>query len=128
MHRHHLDPVHLHHAAEKLGDIVAGEEMSDEDASAVIVSWVEKTTGVDRSGLQARLHWTMRDRAIATQRQRENVTTAIRWAVRPLFASMAPSAEIEEAAGRANGDFLEWAEVAIILREEMTRAFRSRRG
>jgi hypothetical protein len=128
MNRHRLDPVHLHHAAEKLGDIVAGEEMSDEDASAVIVSWVDKTTGVDRSGLQARLHWTMRDRAEATRRQRENVTTAIRWAVRPLFASMAPAAEIEEAAGRANGDFLEWAEVATILREEMTRALRSRRG
>jgi hypothetical protein len=127
-HRHRLDPIHLHHAAERLGDIVAKGEMADADASATIVSWVEKVNGVDRPGLRARLHWTMRDRAIAAQRQRENVVTAIRWAVRPLFDAKASAAEIEEAAGRANGDTLPWEDVASILREEMTRAIKQRRG
>jgi hypothetical protein len=120
--------MHLHHAAERLGDIVAKGEMADADASATIVSWVEKVNGVDRPGLRARLHWTMRDRAIAAQRQRENVVTAIRWAVRPLFDARTSAAEIEEAAGRANGEILPWEDVASILREEMTRAIKQRRG
>lgn len=102
--------------------------MSDADASATIISWVEKATGVDRSGLQARLHWSMRDAAIAARRTQENVSTAIRWAVRPLFDARASAAEIEEAAGKANGDVLPWEQVASILREEMARALKQRRG
>ena len=124
--KHRLDPLHFHHAAERLGDIVAQGQMSDADASATIRTW--QASGVDRSGLQARLHWTMRDRAIAAQRARENASTAIRWAVRPLFAALAPSSEIEEAAAKANGDVLAWPDVAAILREELARALRSRRG
>lgn len=124
--KHRLYPMHLHHAAERLGDIVAQGQMSDADASATIRTW--QASGVDRSGLQARLHWTMRDRAIAAQRARENASTAIRWAVRPLFAALAPSSEIEEAAAKANGDVLAWPDVAAILREELARALRSRRG
>lgn len=124
--RHRLDPIHLHHAAERLGDIVAQGQMSDADASATIRTW--QASGVDRSGLQARLHWTMRDRAIAAQRARENASTAIRWAVRPLFETQAPAAEIEEAAGKANGGVLEWPEVATILRGEMARALKQRRA
>ncbi len=124
--KHRLDPLHLHHAAQRLGDIVATGQMTDADASETIKTW--RADGVDRSGLQARLHWAMRDRAEATRRLRENTATAIRWAVRPLFAAFAPAAEIEEAAGKANGDVLEWPEVAAILREEMARALRSRRG
>lgn len=126
-HRHRLDPLHLHHAAERLGDIVATGEMSDGDASATIVSWCAKATGVDRSGLQARLHWTMRDRAIAAQRARENAETAMRWAVRPLIRGGASKAEIEEAAGRANADVLEWAEIAPILAQEWDAVFSNRR-
>ena len=116
-HRHPLDPMHMHHAAERLGEIVARGEMSDADASETIVSWVGKAAGVDSSGLQARLHWSMRDTAAATARQHENATTAIRWAVRPLFAAKAAAVEIEEAAGKANGGVLEWDEVADILRD-----------
>lgn len=124
--KHRLDPMHLHHAAERLGDIVAQGQMSDADASATIQTW--QATGVDRSGLQARLHWSMRDRAETMRRARDNAGTAIRWAVRPLFASLAPAHQIEEAAGKANGDVLAWSEVAEILRDEMARALRSRRG
>jgi hypothetical protein len=128
-HRHRLDPIHLHHAAERLGDIVAKGEMADADASATIVSWVEKVDGVDRPGLRARLHWTMRDRAIAAQRQRENVVTAIRWAVRDLIRAGAPQAAIEEAAGKANADYLEWDEIVPILRNEWDTVHgRRRRG
>lgn len=128
IHRHPLDPIALHHAAEQLGNIVARDEMSDADASATIVSWVERATGVDRSGLQARLHWSMRDQAAAARRAEENVTTAIRWAVRPLFAAKASAAEIEEAAGAANGGALEWHDVAAILRDEFQRAITKRRA
>ena len=124
--KHRLYPMHLHHAAERLGDIVAQGQMSDADASATIRTW--QASGVDRSGLQMRLHWAMRDRAEAMRRQRENTQTAIRWAVRPLFAALAPSSEIEEAAAKANGDVLAWPDVAAILREELARALRSRRG
>lgn len=124
--KHRLDPLHLHHAAERLGDIVAQGQMSDADASAAIRTW--QASGVDRSGLQMRLHWAMRDRAEAMRRQRENASTAIRWAVRPLFEQNAAAAEIEEAAGKANGDVLAWPEVAAILRDELHRALKQRRA
>ncbi len=124
--KHRLGPIHLHHAAERLGDIVAQGQMSDADASAAIRTW--QASGVDRSGLQMRLHWAMRDRAEAMRRQRENASTAIRWAVRPLFEQNAAAAEIEEAAGKANGGVLEWPEVAKLLRDELHRALKQRRA
>lgn len=127
--KHRLDPIHLHHAAERLGDIVAQGQMSDADASATITSWASKAQGVDRSGLQARLHWSMRDQAIARRRQSENAQTAIRWAIRPLIQANAPKHEVEEAAGQANGDVLEWDEIVTILRDEWNAAHgRRRRG
>lgn len=126
--RHRLDPQHLHHAAERLGDIVAVGGMSPADAADTVRSWAQAAHGVDRSGLQMRLNHTMRDRAIATQRARENAHTAIKWAVRPLFEAQAPASEIEEAAGKANGDVLEWPEVATILRSEMHRALKQMRA
>ena len=121
------DPLHLHHAAERLGNVVAIGAMSDDDASNVIRAW-PAPDNVDRSGLQARLHWAMRDQAAARKRSMENATTAVRWAVRPLFAALASAAEIEEAAAKAAGDALEWAQIAAILHEEMERALRKRRG
>ena len=127
-HRHRLDPLHLHHAAERLGDIVAAGHMSDDDASATILSWCEKASGVDRTGLQARLHWTMRDTATAARRARENAETAIRWAVRPLMRGGAPIAEIEEAAGRANGDVLTWDEIRPVLADEWISSRRMAHG
>ena len=126
--RHRLDPTHLHHAAERLGEIVAAGDMSPSDAADTVRSWAQAARGVDRSGLQMRLNHTMRDRAIATQRARENAHTAIKWAVRPLFEAQAPAAAIEEAAGKANGDVLEWPEVATILRSEMHRALKQMRA
>lgn len=126
--KHPRDPMHLHHAAQRLGAIVAEGEMSDADASDTIVSLAAKAHGVDRSGLQARLHWAMRDAAEAHRRARENAYTAVRWAVRPLFEMHAPAAEIEEAAGKANGGVLTWPEVATILRGEMHRALKQRRA
>ena len=126
--KHRLDPLHLHHAATRLGTIVAEGQMSDADASDTIVSWVEASAGVSKSGLQMRLHHAMRDQAQAHRLRRENVQTAIRWAVRDLFDRGAPAAEIEEAAGKANGDVLSWADVAAILRDEMHRALKQRRA
>lgn len=128
-HRHPLDPMHLHHAAERLGEIVARGEMSDADASETIVSWVDKAAGVDRSGLQARLHWSMRDQAAVARRAEENATTAIRWAVRPLIRDGASKAQIEEAAGQANGGALEWDDIVPILKDEWLAVHaRRRRG
>lgn len=127
--RHPLDPIALHHAAEQLGNIVARDEMTDADASATIISWVARSTGVDKSGLQARLHWSMRDQAEAARRAEENATTAIRWAVRPLIRDGASKAEIEEAAGQANGGALEWDDIVPILKDEWLAVHaRRRRG
>ncbi len=123
--KHRLDPLHLHHAAQRLGDIVATGQMTDADASETIKTW--RADGVDRSGLQARLHWAMRDQAEATRRLRENVATAIRWAVRPLIQAGATKAAIEEAAGQANGDVLTWEEIVPILRSEWDAAHGRRR-
>jgi hypothetical protein len=100
--------------------------MSDADASDTIRTW--QADGVDRSGLQMRLHHAMRDQAHAHRVKRENVATAIRWAVRDLFDRGAAAAEIEEAAGKANGDVLTWPDVAAILRDEMHRALKQRRA
>ena len=103
--------------------------MSDADASDTIVSWVEASAGVSKSGLQMRLHHAMRDQAQAHRLARENVATAIRWAVRPLIQSGATQAQIEEAAGTANGGVLAWDEIVPILRNEWDAAHgRRRRG
>lgn len=126
--KHRNDPMHLHYAATMLGNIVARDEMSDEDASDTIKSWVANVTGVDRIGLRVRLHHTMRDQAAARRMAVENARTAIKWAVRPYFEAMAPAAEIEEAAAKANGGVLEWDEVAAILKGEMLRTLKQRRG
>jgi len=127
--RHPQDPIVLHHAAEQLGNIVARDEMTDADASATIISWVARSTGVDKSGLQARLHWSMRDQAEAARRAEENATTAIRWAVRPLIRDGASKAQIEEAAGQANGGALEWDDIVPILKDEWLAVHaRRRRG
>ncbi len=129
IHRHPQDPIALHHAAEQLGNIVARDEMTDADASATIISWVAPSTGVDKSGLQARLHWSMRDQAEAARRAEENATTAIRWAVRPLIRDGASKAQIEEAAGQANGGALEWDDIVPILKDEWLAVHaRRRRG
>ena len=126
--KHRNDPIHLHHAATQLGTIVARDDMSDADASDTIKAWVSNVTTVDRSGLQARLHHAMRDQARAHRLARENAYTAVRWAVRPLFEQRAPAAEIEDAAAKAAAGILEWPEVAAILRAEMQRTLKQRRG
>jgi hypothetical protein len=123
------DPTHLHHAAGRLGDLVASGEMSDEGASAAIVHMLPLAPpGLDPAGLQMRLHWTMRDRAQEARRAAENAATAVRWAVRPLFDRKASKAEIEEAAGKAAGEILTWPQVVAILRDELARAQKQRRG
>ena len=111
----------------RLGDLVADGQMSDADASDTVKSFVASAAGVSKSGLQARLHWAMRDRAEARRRQTHNVEMAIRWAVRPLIQANAPKHEIEEAAGLANGDVLEWDDIVPILRDEWDNAHGRRR-
>jgi len=125
--KHRLDPTHLHHAATRLGTIVAEGQMSDADASDTIVSFLEACAGVSKSGLQMRLHHVMRDQAQAHRIRRENARTAIKWAVRPLIEAGADKSVIEEAAGTANGDVLTWEEIVPILRSEWDAAH-NRRG
>ena len=74
------------------------------DAADTIATWVDNTTGVDRSGLRVRLNWVMRDRAKTQQRSRLNAATAIRWAARRLLTINASQAEIEEALDEAAAD------------------------
>ena len=127
--KHRLDPIHLHHAATQLGTIVARDDISDADASDTIKAWVSNVTTVDRSGLQARLHWAMRDQAHAHRLKLANAETAIKWAVRPLIEAAAPKHEIEEAASNANGGVLSWDEIVPILRNEWNALHgRRRRG
>ncbi len=128
--RHTLDPLHLHHAAERLGVIVGNGEMGLEDARACCKQWARDNAAVPqhRLGLQMRLVHRMRDAAVARRRARATAEVAIGWAVRPLFAARATAAAIEEAAGRANGEVLEWDEVAAVLREELAAARGRRRA
>lgn len=122
-HRHQLDPFHLHHAAQRLGEIVGGGEMAMEDAAECVRSWVREAAGpVDRAGLQMRLMHRMRDAAVGRRQVIERAETAIRWAVRPLFRARASAAEIEEAAGRANDGALGWGQVAAVLGQELAAA------
>lgn len=125
---HRLDPLHLHHAARRLGRLVAEGAMSGEAAAGALGHMVAGARGVDVAGLQARLHWTMRDEAAGVARARANAETAVRWAVRPLFAMRASKAAIEEAAGRAAGDVLAWEDIVPILADEMRRALGRRRA
>lgn len=127
--KHQRDPLHLHHAATMLGNVVARGEMSDADASETIVAWCKPVTTVDRSGLQARLHHAMRDQAAAMAQTRQNIETAIKWAVRPLIRAGADKAAVEEAADKANGGVLDWQEIVPILRDEWNAAHgRRKRG
>jgi predicted ABC-type transport system involved in lysophospholipase L1 biosynthesis ATPase subunit len=121
---HPADSIALHHAARRLGDLVGAGSLPIEEAVDCIAQWARDgaASELHRSGLQARLNHRMRDQAVAVARRREATARAIRWAVRPLFAQGASAAAIEEAAGQANGEVFEWAEVAGLLREELARA------
>jgi hypothetical protein len=122
--RHSLDPLHLFHAAQKLGEVVGAGLMEEGEAAATVVQWARDgaVSALHQSGLQTRLMHRMRDTAAAVQARRERAEMAIRWAVRPLFAAWASAAAIEEAAGKANGEVFAWEEVAEVLRDELARA------
>jgi hypothetical protein len=129
--RHRLDPLPLHHAAGRLGEIVGAGDMAMADAVECIRSWVRdgaSKAGVDAAGLQMRLVHRMRDAALARRRALDSADTAIRWAVRPLFRARASAAAIEEAAGRANAGVLEWEAVAAVLGQEMAASQGRRTG
>jgi hypothetical protein len=122
--RHPLDPLHLFHAAQKLGEVVGAGLMEEGEAAEAVVQWARDgaASALHQSGLQMRLMHRMRDAAGAVQARRERAEMAIRWAVRPLFAARASAAAIEEAAGKANGEVFAWEEVARVLRDELARA------
>lgn len=122
--RHDLDPLRLHQAAQRLGEVVGAGLMPDGEAAACVEAWARESAASagHRRGLQMRLMHRMRDAAVAVRARRERAEMAIRWAVRPLFAARAPAAAIEEAAGAANGEVFAWEEVAGVLRDELARA------
>ena len=132
IHRHSLDPPAQHDAAERLGIMVADGLISEQEGGktmAVIVRVAfENAPTVDRMGLKTRLLWSAKDARHSRERQRANADTAIRWAVRPLFAAKATASEIEHAADLANGGILRAEEIAPILRDEMRRAIQKARG
>lgn len=119
---HRLDPLHLHHAARALGRLVGEGRASESAALEFIQQWGAEFTGQPINGLSTRLGQRMLGTAQDVRRERDAAVMAIRWAVRPLFMARAEAAAIEEAAGQANGDVLEWPEVAAVLREEMLAA------
>lgn len=123
---HRLDPIHLHHAAAKLAEPLARGDLSWDGVRTICRDMAATAANVDRNGLQARLCWRAADEARALRTRRQNAETAIRWAVRPLMHG-ATRAQIEEAAGRANGDVLTWDEIKPILAEEWQRAHQARR-
>jgi hypothetical protein len=137
-------PLVLHHAAERMGRLLGEGRVGIEMASACCDQWaLEDVTGARVASLEGvksavcaagplamslavAINQRMRDAAADWARERARAAAAIGWAVRPLFAAGASAAEIEEAAGRANGDVLEWDDVAAILGREM-RQVRGRR-
>lgn len=58
--------------------------------------------------------WELRQRRVAVER----AEAGIRRAVRPLLRQRASKAEVEEAAGRAAGEVIEWPRIFAILVEE----------
>lgn len=124
--RHPKDPLPLHYAARRLGEVVGRGAMTHADASDTVQSWTNAQAGVDRLGLRMRLVHVVNDTAEETARARRNAETAIRWAIRPIIRT-GTKAEVEEAAGRANGEVLTWEEIVPILREEWHSAHRRRR-
>ena len=94
---------------------MAQGQLSWASARHVITLWAQ-----GRSGLQARLCWAAREAADHQDRMERRAEMQIRWAVRPLFAANATTAQIEEAAGNVRGP-LDWSDVIPILREELQR-------
>ena len=132
MTRQPRDPAAQHEAAATLGRMEADGLLPPGEAAQtlrVIVQTAQRNApDVDAKGLRARLVWSARDARADRQRQRDNVHTAVRWAVRGMFAAKASAADIEATAHKANGNILTRDELVVILREEMKRAQKTRRG
>ena len=100
--RHPADPANLHAAAQVLGRMVGDDALSDEDAYEAIQIFAREALGsIDKSGLQARLCWTLAGAAEARRKQREDAERAARNAAQPLIEQSASPASILTAARKA---------------------------
>ena len=106
MHRHSLDPVRLHEAAEFYGRMQGDGLMDEAECTRSLVEAIGRlpeNVTVDRWGLQTRLCWVMADTREAKLRDRRYAARAVWVAVRPLVVERAPAGRILAVADDARG-------------------------
>jgi hypothetical protein len=116
--RHRLDPPALHVFAETLGYLHAHGLLLPGEGSKEIAAAVERLPTeieVDRSGLQARLNWTMRDTSAAISLDRREAERAVRAAVTVAVAGKKSTLIVKAAAEGARGCLPIWEAHAIAL-------------
>lgn len=121
--RHHLDPRNLHVFAATLGELRALGLLRPGEGSAAIadaIGRLPQDVTVDRSGLQARLHHTMRDTAEEIRMQRSEDEIAVRAATIAAVAGKKSSLIVKAVAEGARGS-LSIAEAHAIALDQALR-------
>lgn len=104
--RHPLDPPAAHAAAAFLGHLAAAGLAGPAEARAALAAAAARATGVDRSGLTARLAHAFADLQRHWARRRGDACARIRARLAPLIAAGAPRAALLRAAAEAADELL----------------------
>ena len=125
--RHPLDPPKLHDGAALLARMVADGRLPSDDAYDTIRFWVnDNRTGVDKSGLQARLCHTFIDAAADRERMRGRAEAAVIATGRRMIEDGTDPVRIlaaaAKAAERVGAGLLDEESVRALLRAEWDRA------
>jgi hypothetical protein len=112
--RHPRDPAAGHLAAECFGRLLATGRLDAAEASDTLRAAALAATGVDRSGLQARLMHALADSFDQWTMRRGQANARVRRAVAPLLGAWAPGGVVLRAAADAAGNDLEPGEASTI--------------
>ena len=110
--------------------MVADGVLKEGDAGRIMATIVQVATeqapALDPRGLRMRLVWSARDARNARVLQRDNIETAVRWAMRPLIQIRASKEATLAAGHKAAGDLLTAEQIRAIAADEWNKA--QRRG
>ena len=113
-----INKTNLFQAARNFGVAIAKNSLELDNLREAIAVWLEDENPVSVQALRIDLFHAGRDAGMNWGIQARAVERQIRSAVRPLFRVGASKAAIEEAAGSALREPLDWNDVYPILRDE----------
>lgn len=111
-------PTKLRFAAEQAGVFMAQGAATWGQTQLICRELAKEAPNLDPIGTGIRLCWIAQDAARDHARAVWQAEDRVRRAVRPLMEAGATKAAIEEAAGQAAGDAIEWPAIYAILRDE----------